>query len=64
MQRPIFSNSHNQSSHRSFITFTADQPYTVAVPNATITLDPNASCASTTFDAASNTWMTTVQISL
>jgi len=47
----------------SSITFTADQPYTVAVPNATVTFDPNAVCATTTFDTGSNTWMTTVPVS-
>ena len=47
----------------STITFTADQTYTVAAPNAQITFDPNAVCSSTTFDTASNTWMTTVPLS-
>ena len=46
----------------STVTFTADQSYTVSVPNAQITFDPNASCASTSFDTASNTWMTTVPV--
>ena len=46
----------------STITFTADQSYTVSVPNAQITFDPNVACASTSFDTASNTWMTTVPL--
>jgi hypothetical protein len=46
----------------STITFTADQPYTVNVPNAQITFSPSA-CASTSFDTASNTWMTVVPLS-
>ena len=45
----------------STIQFTADQTYTVAVPNAQITFSPNVSCASTSFNG--NTWMTTVPIS-
>ena len=47
----------------STITFTADQFYTVTVPNAQITFDPNAVCASTTFDTGSNTWTTIVPLS-
>jgi hypothetical protein len=48
----------------STITFTADQTsYSLAVPNAQITFDPNAVCSSTTFDTASNTWITTVPLS-
>jgi hypothetical protein len=39
----------------------ADQLYTVSVPNAQITFTPGA-CASTTFDTASNTWITTVPL--
>ncbi len=46
----------------STITFTADQLYTVAVPNAQITFSPTAVCASTSFDTASNTWFTTVPL--
>jgi hypothetical protein len=46
----------------STITFTADQPYSVSVPNAQITFDPMAACASTSFDTASNTWMTIVPL--
>ena len=49
-------------SFTSTITFTTDQPYIVNVPNAQITFDPNATCASTSFDTASNTWMTTVPL--
>lgn len=50
------------SFNTSTITFTTDQPYTVNVPNAQITFDPNAVCASTTFDTGTNTWMTTVPL--
>jgi hypothetical protein len=46
----------------STINFTADQPYTVNVPNAKITFDPNAACAKTTLDTLTNTWMTTVPL--
>jgi hypothetical protein len=46
----------------STVTFTADQPYTVAVPNAQVTFSPTAVCAVTSFDTASNTWMTTVPL--
>src|ERR1700688_1679959 len=49
-------------SFTSTITFTTDQPYIVNLPNAQITFDPNAACASTSFDTASNTWMTTVPL--
>jgi len=34
----------------------------VSVPNAQITFDPDAVCASTSFDTGSNTWMTTVPL--
>jgi hypothetical protein len=44
------------------ITFTADQPYTVAAPNGQIIFDPTAQCASTTFDSATNTWKTRVPL--
>jgi len=47
----------------STITLTADQTYTVNVPNARITFDPSAVCASTTFDTLTQTWMTTVPLS-
>lgn len=47
----------------STITFTADQTYNVTVPNAQITFNPNAMCASTTFDTFTQTWMTTVPLS-
>lgn len=46
----------------STITLTADQAYTVNVPNAQVTFDPNAVCSSTTFDTATNTWTTTVPL--
>jgi hypothetical protein len=46
----------------SSITLTADQNYTVPVPNARITFDPNAVCSSTSFDTLSNTWTTTVPV--
>lgn len=47
----------------STIHFTADQEYTLAVPNAQITFSPSASCATTSFDSITNTWMTTVPVS-
>ncbi|MBV8899036.1 MAG: hypothetical protein JOY92_02855, partial [Verrucomicrobia bacterium] len=37
--------------------------FSVTVPNAIITFSPSATCATTTFDAATNTWMTTVPTS-
>jgi hypothetical protein len=46
----------------STISFTADQSYTFQVPNTQITFSPSASCAMTTFDSMSNTWMTTVPL--
>jgi len=46
----------------STITFTADHTYIEPVPNAQITFDPNATCASTSFDPMTNTWMTTVPL--
>src|ERR1700675_2564609 len=46
----------------STITFTADQLYTVNVPNAQITFSPTAVCASTTFDTLTNTWTTIVPL--
>jgi hypothetical protein len=46
----------------STINFMADQTYTVSAPNAQITFDPSAACASTVFDTASNTWTTTVPL--
>jgi hypothetical protein len=51
------------SFNNSTVSFTADQPYTLPVPNAQIVFDPNATCASTTFNTATNTWMTTVPLS-
>jgi hypothetical protein len=47
----------------SSISFTADQTYTVPVPNAQVVFDPNAVCSSTTFDTSTNTWKTTVPVS-
>lgn len=47
----------------STIQFTADQNYTLAVPNAQITFSPSAQCTSTSFDSITNTWMTTVPVS-
>ncbi len=35
-------------------------PVTVAVPNATVTFSPAATTAATTFDAATNSWLTTL----
>lgn len=47
----------------STIQFTADQNYTLAVPNAQVTFSPSATCATTSFDSITNTWMTTVPVS-
>jgi hypothetical protein len=47
----------------SRISFTADRAYDLAVPNALITFSSNAACASTSFNAITNTWMATVPIS-
>lgn len=46
----------------SQVSFTADQAYIVSVPNAQVTFDPKAVCASTSFDTQSNTWMTKVPL--
>ena len=46
----------------STIQFDADHAYNLAVPNARITFSPSATCASTSFDTLTNTWMTTVPI--
>ena len=46
----------------STIQFTADQTYNLTVPNAQISFSPTATCASTTFDSATNTWNTIVPI--
>jgi len=46
---------------QSVITFSASgQLYSLVTPNARITFDPTATHATTNFDAASNTWFTTV----
>jgi hypothetical protein len=58
----IPSNGTTLYLNNSTIQFTADQTYTVAVPNAQITFSPSATCATTTFDLTTNTWMTTVPI--
>jgi hypothetical protein len=51
----------------STITFTNSTisfaQYNLTVPNAQITFSPSASCTSTTFNAMTGTWMTTVPIS-
>jgi hypothetical protein len=60
--RGIPSTGATISFTNSTISLTADQPYTVNVPNAQVTFDPNAVCSSTTFNAATNTWMTTVPV--
>lgn len=49
-----------QSSTIQFTTST--QTFTLAVPNAQITFSPTATCASTSFDTLTNTWMTTVPV--
>jgi hypothetical protein len=46
----------------STIQFAADQDYNLAVPNAQITFSPSATCATTSFDSITNTWMTTVPV--
>jgi hypothetical protein len=56
-------NGATLSLTNSTISFRADQSYTFQVPNALITFSRDASCATTTFDSASNTWMTTVPLS-
>jgi hypothetical protein len=45
------------------IQFTADKAYSLTVPNAVVTFDPSASCASTTFDTSSQTWRTIAPLS-
>lgn len=45
------------------ISFTADQPYVVPVPNAQVTFSPSARCSSTSFDTFTNTWTTIVPLS-
>jgi hypothetical protein len=42
------------------IQFVSDKAYTVPVNDAVITLDPTATCASTSFDTSTQTWRTTV----
>ena len=37
-------------------------PFTYSAPNAQITFSPSATCSSTTFNAMTNTWMTTVPV--
>jgi hypothetical protein len=46
----------------STISFTADRLYTLPVPNAQIVFSPSAACATTTYDAASQSWKTTVPL--
>lgn len=46
----------------STIQFAADQGYTLIVPNAQITFDPKATCATTSYDPISNTFYTTVPV--
>jgi lysophospholipase L1-like esterase len=47
----------------STVSFTADHPYALPVPNALITFSANVTCASTSFDPITSTWLTTVPIS-
>jgi hypothetical protein len=47
----------------STIQFAADQAYSLIVPNAQITFDPTATCATTSYDPVSNTFNTTVPVS-
>jgi hypothetical protein len=60
--RGIPSTGATISFTNSTISLTADQPYTINVPNAQITFDPHAVCSSTTFNSGTNTWMTTVPL--
>ncbi len=47
----------------STITFTAGgTQYTVPVPNGQVTFSTSATCATTTYDATTNTWLTTVPV--
>jgi hypothetical protein len=58
--KPVHINVTNAS-----IVFTANGVnYTVPVPNATITVDPSATMGTTTFNAATNTWMTTSPVNV
>jgi hypothetical protein len=53
---PVTLNVTNQT-----ISFTANgSATTLSVPNSTITIDPAATTATTTFDAATNSWQTTL----
>jgi hypothetical protein len=45
------------------ISFTADKNYNLPVPDAQINFSPTASCTSSTFDTATNTWIVTVPVS-
>jgi lysophospholipase L1-like esterase len=47
----------------STISFTSDRAYDLAVPDALITFSSDVTCASTSFDAITNTWMATVPVS-
>jgi len=60
--RGIPSTGATISFTNSTISLTADQPYTINVPNAQVTFDPHAVCSSTTFNSATNTWTTTVPL--
>lgn len=46
----------------STIQFAADQVYSLIVPNAQITFDPAATCATTSYDPITNTFYTTVPV--
>ena len=47
----------------STIQFAADQVYSLRVPNAQITFDPSANCATTSYDPVTDTFNTTVPVS-
>lgn len=47
---------------KSSISFMADSSYNLPVADATITFSPSATCVSTKFDTATNTWQTTVPL--
>jgi hypothetical protein len=46
----------------STISFTADKAYNLAIPNAQITFSPSATCSTTSYDSASNTFTTIVPL--
>jgi hypothetical protein len=45
------------------IQFSADRAYSLSTPNAQVTFSPTANCVTTSYDAGSNTFFTTVPLS-